>query len=36
MDTENHKETVILSETLDQMYLIEIFQEFHPKAAEYT
>ena len=30
------KETVALSDTLDQMDLINIFWEFHPKAAEYT
>ena len=30
------KETVALNDTLDQMDLIDIFREFHPKAAEYT
>ena len=29
-------ETVALNDTLDQMDLIDIFREFHPKTAEYT
>ena len=31
-----NKKTVALNNTLDQMDLIDIFREFHPKAAEYT
>ena len=31
-----NKETVALNYTLDHMGLIDIFREFHPKAAEYT
>ena len=31
-----NQETVALKDTLDQMYLIDIFRAFHPKAAEYT
>ena len=31
-----NKETVALNDTLDQMDLIDIFREFHPKTAEYT
>ena len=31
-----NNETVALSDTLDQMDLINIFRAFHPKAAEYT
>ena len=31
-----NKERVALSDTLDQMDLINIFRAFHPKAAEYT
>ena len=31
-----NKETVGLTDTLDQMDLIDIFRAFHPKAAEYT
>ena len=31
-----NKETAALNDTLDQMYLIDIFRAFHPKAAEYT
>ena len=31
-----NKKRVALSDTLDQMYLIDIFRVFHPKAAEYT
>ena len=30
-----NKETVALNYTLDHMGLIDIFREFHPKAAEY-
>lgn len=30
------KETASLNDTLDQMYLIDIFRMFHPRAAEYT
>ena len=31
-----NKATQALSDTLDQMHLIDIFRAFHPKAAEYT
>ena len=31
-----NKETVALNDILDQMDLIDIFREFHPKAAKYT
>ena len=31
-----NKETEAVSDTLDQMYLIDVFRAFHPKAAEYT
>lgn len=31
-----YKEMMVLNDTLDQMYLIEIFRVFHPKAEEYT
>ena len=31
-----NKETAALNDMLDQMYLIDIFRAFHPKAAEYT
>ena len=31
-----NKETTALYNTLNQMYLIDIFRAFHPKAAEYT
>ena len=31
-----NKETEDLSDTLDQMNLIDIFRAFHPKAADYT
>ena len=31
-----NKETMALSDTLDQMDLKDIFRTFHPKAAEYT
>ena len=31
-----NKETTALNDTLDQMDLIDVFQVFHPKAAEYT
>ena len=31
-----NKETHILSDTLDEMYLIDIFRTFHPNAEEYT
>ena len=30
------KETQHLSDTLDQMDLIDVYRAFHPKAAEYT
>ena len=30
-----NKETVALSDTLDQIHLTDIFRTFHPKAAEY-
>ena len=33
---EINKDTVALNDTLDQVYLIDIFRAFHPKAAEYT
>ena len=40
MDTPSNqkinKETIALNDTLDQMYLIDIFRTLHPKAAEYT
>ena len=31
-----HKETLVLNDTLDEMYLIVIFRTFHPNAEEYT
>ena len=31
----NHKDTVALNDSLDQMDLIGIFRAFHPKAAKY-
>ena len=31
-----NKERVALTDTLDQMHLIDVFRAFHPKAAEYT
>ena len=31
-----NKETLALKDTLDQIYLIDIYRTFHPKAAEYT
>ena len=31
-----NKETMAMNDTLDQMDLIDMFREFHPKAAEYT
>ena len=31
-----NKETQVLKDTLDEMYLIDIFRSFHPKAEEYT
>ena len=31
-----NKETTALNDTLDQMYLADIFRTIHPKAAEYT
>ena len=31
-----NKETQALNGTLDQMYLIDIYRAFHPKAADYT
>ena len=31
-----NKETAALSDTLDQMDIIDIFRAFHPKVAEYT
>ena len=31
-----NKETMTLNDTLDQMYLTDIFRTCHPKAAEYT
>ena len=40
MDTssrqKNNKEMSALIDTLNQMYLFNIFRAFHPKAAEYT
>ena len=30
------KETQVLKDTLDEMYLIDIFRTFHPNAEEYT
>ena len=32
----SNKETQALSDTLDQIDLIDIYKKFHPKAAEYT
>ena len=31
-----NKETEVLNDTLDEMYLIDIFRSFHPNAEEYT
>ena len=31
-----NKETQVLDDTLDEMYLIDIFRTFHPNAEEYT
>ena len=31
-----NKETQVLNDTLDEMYLIDIFRTFHPNAEEYT
>ena len=31
-----NKETLVLNDTLDEMYLIVIFRTFHPNAEEYT
>ena len=31
-----NKETQVLKDTLDEMYLIDIFRTFHPNAKEYT
>ena len=31
-----NKETEVLNDTLDEMYLIDIFRIFHPNAEEYT
>ena len=31
-----NKETQVLNDTLDEMYLIDIFRIFHPNAEEYT
>ena len=31
-----NKETQAFNDTLDQMYLIDIYRTFHPKVAEYT
>ena len=31
-----NKETQVLDDTLDEMYLIDIFRIFHPNAEEYT
>ena len=31
-----NKKTAALNDTPDQMYLIDIFREFHPKVREYT
>ena len=31
-----NKETQVLSDTLDQMDLIDIYRTFHPKTTEYT
>ena len=31
-----NKETQALNDTLDQIYLIDIYRTFHPKTAEYT
>ena len=31
-----NKETQVLKDTVDEMYLIDIFRTFHPNAKEYT
>ena len=31
-----NKETQVLNDTLDEMYLIDIFRTFYPNAEEYT
>ena len=31
-----NKETQVLNDTLDEMYLIDIFRTFHPNAEKYT
>ena len=31
-----NKETQVLKDTVDEMYLIDIFRTFHPNAEEYT
>ena len=31
-----NKETQVLNDTLDEMYLTDIFRTFHPNAEEYT
>ena len=35
-DKKIDKETVSLNDTLDQIYLIDIFRAFHPNITEYT
>ena len=34
--TENNKESLVLNDTLDEMYLIDILKTFHPNMEEYT
>ena len=36
MEQKINKETQVLNDTLDEMYLIDIFRTFHPNAEEYT
>ena len=35
-ELKTNKETLVLNDTLDEMYLIVIFRTFHPNAEEYT
>ena len=36
LSKQKNKETVTLSDTLDQISLTDIFKTFHPKTAKYT